>query len=171
MARVRLMDTPADYKRLGVKPGPVEVWEDQRRSEPGAGHWEWWYFDAILDDGTHAVIQFFTKSVSTVNDAADHPSATIKVTLPDGTFYERHDDRSAEETDWGQGRADVHIGPHIFSGDLKNYHIKVDPIDGVGADLQVTSQSKAYRPGSAFFGFGDHDEDYFTWLCAVPKPR
>ena len=169
MDTVRLMDTPEDYARLGVQPGEVQVWEDQRRSEPGPGAWEWWYFDAILDDGTQTVIQFFTKSKDTVNDAVDHPTATIKVTLPDGTLYQRADERPLTETDWGEGRAAVRIGPHRFEGDLRTYHIRVDPIDGVGADLHVTSQSKPYRPGTAYFGFGERDEDYFTWLCAVPK--
>ena len=169
MDTVRLMDTPEDYARLGVQPGEVQVWEDQRSSEPRPGAWEWWYFDAILDDGTQTVIQFFTKSKDTVNDAVDHPTATIKVTLPDGTLYQRADERPLTETDWGEGRAAVRIGPHRFEGDLRTYHIRVDPIDGVGADLHVTSQSKPYRPGTAYFGFGERDEDYFTWLCAVPK--
>lgn len=178
MARVRLMDAPEDYRRLGVAPGTVQPREDRRRSEIGVGNWEWWYFDAVLDDGTHVVVQFFTKGLGVPDDGLDHPSATVKLTLPDGTFLERRDDRPVEETSWGaEGAddaegADVRIGPHVFSGDLDTYRIKVELIDGVGVDLQVTSWARAFRPGTAYFAFDGRAAggiDYFTWLCAVPR--
>lgn len=37
MPRVRMMDTPSDYQHLGVSPDGVELWEEKRRTEPGAG--------------------------------------------------------------------------------------------------------------------------------------
>jgi predicted secreted hydrolase len=39
----------------------------------------------------------------------------------------------------------------------------------VGAALRLSSRGRPFRQGTAYFGFGDRDEDYFTWLCAVPK--
>ena len=61
--KVRLMDKDEDYKKIGTKKGTIEVWEDERRNLNSAkGNWEWWYFDAILDSGVKAVIQFFTKA-------------------------------------------------------------------------------------------------------------
>jgi hypothetical protein len=41
----------------------VAPWEDGLRAETGPGHFEWWYFDAHLDDGSTAVIVFATKSL------------------------------------------------------------------------------------------------------------
>ena len=35
MAQARLMDRAEDYERFGVRPGPVEPWEDGRRIEDG----------------------------------------------------------------------------------------------------------------------------------------
>jgi hypothetical protein len=76
---------------------------------------------------------------------------------------------SASDSRFGKGHCGVQIGSHQFQGDLHEYEIKVEPIGGVGADLHLSSRGKPFRPGSAYFGFGEHDEKYFTWLCAVPK--
>ncbi len=166
MQTARLLDRPEDYKRLGVNPEQIEVWEDQRRNtDPKAGNWEWWYFDSILDDGTKAVIQFFTKAgMRNVNKDGDTPSITIKITSPDGTLHEQKAEFKNDGCYFGTGKCDVHLGEHEFVGDLKTYHIHVDPIKGVGADLTLTSHSKPYRPGTAYF-----EDTFYTWLCVVPK--
>lgn len=169
MAKVRLMDSPADYTRLGVSPDRVEAWEDGRRVDGSAGTWEWWYFDAILDDGTAVVIQFFTTTNQAAGKTGDHPNLKIKITLPDGTAVEDALEARADQSSFGIDACNVRIGPHSFVGDLHDYRIRVEPTNGVGADLTLTSQATPYRPGTAYFGFGDHDERYYTWLCAVPK--
>lgn len=52
MAKARLMNLPEDYKRIGIKKGCIEPWEDGKRDDFRKGMVEWWYFDAILDDGS-----------------------------------------------------------------------------------------------------------------------
>ena len=51
--------------RLGLNPDHVEPWEDGYRSakEKDAA-FEWWYFDAHLDDGSALVITFDTKPMT-----------------------------------------------------------------------------------------------------------
>ncbi|MFV8230020.1 lipocalin-like domain-containing protein [Mycolicibacterium peregrinum] len=173
MPRARLMNTPEDYASLGVQRGEIETWEDQQRNDTKPGHWEWWYFDAILDDGTAVVIQFFTKALSGLDKDGAQPSLAMKVTRPDGSHYERQIDCAAGSSHIGTGKADLRFGPHCFIGDLVDYRIKVDPSDGpkagLGADLRLHSLASPWRPGTAYFGFGDHDEETFTWLCAVPR--
>ncbi len=169
MSTARLMDSPQDYVRIGVKPDEVEPWEDQQRNGSAAGQWEWWYFDAIMVDGTAVVIQFFTKGFSGLDKPGLQPSGVIEVTLPDGTHHERDFDYPVDECRFRTGKCDITIGPHSFIGDLADYTIHVDPIDGLGADLSLHSLGRPYRPGTAYFGFGDNDDHYFTWLCAVPK--
>lgn len=169
MADVRLMDAPEDYKKLGVNPEQIEVWEDQRRGDDRPGHWEWWYFDAILDDGTAVVIQFLQKSLTTVNDAVGHPTVNFKITLPDGTHYDEMPTYPVDECEYGTGKCDVKFGSNTFMGDLKNYTIYVAPVNGIGADLHLTSLTQPFRPGTAYFDFGENGEQYYTWLCAVPK--
>lgn len=170
MQQAKLLNAPEDYTRLGVNPNEIETWEDSRRNrDTGAGNWEWWYFDSILDDGSQAVIQFFTKAgFRKINKDGDSPSITVKITLPDGKEYNKNINVKSSECTYGTEKCDVHLGKHSFVGDFKEYHIHVEPTKGIGADLILKSQSKPYRPGSAYFGFGDEGE-YYTWLCAVPK--
>lgn len=172
MARARLMDTPEDYERLGVKPGPVERWEDRRRSGDDSDEWEWWYFDAILDDGTAVVVQFFPLKAKRMFSAKSRlPTVWLKVTLPDGTHYEEEAKVTLDDTHYGTEQCDVRFGPHSFTGDLQKYRIVIAPINGLAADLTLNSLSKPFRPGSSYFGFGDDDAKYYTWLCAVPKGK
>jgi hypothetical protein len=52
---------PADYKRLGSAPVEIAEFEDGQRIGTESGHYEWWYFDAHLDDGATVVVVFYTK--------------------------------------------------------------------------------------------------------------
>ena len=40
MQKIRLLNQPEDYKRLGVNPGPVKIWEDGRRDDDRSGAME-----------------------------------------------------------------------------------------------------------------------------------
>lgn len=167
---LRLMDNPEDYKRLGVNPHTVEMWEDQRRDDDQPGHWEWWYFDAMLDDGTSLIIQFLTKSfLKNLNDDFGHPRISLKVTFPDGTYYDEEPEFSLDDCKYGEGKCDVSYGNNTFKGDLQNYCIHIEPYKGFGADLKLKSLANPYRPGTAYFSFGDNESEYYTRLCAVPK--
>lgn len=62
------------------------------------------------------------------------------------------------------------MGPHTVNGDLKTYKIHYARSEkGLGSDLTPTSLSSPWRPGNAYFDFGNGE--YFTWLCVVPKGK
>lgn len=169
--KATLLDKPEDYKKLGVNPDKIEIWEDRRRNtDTGPNNWEWWYFDAILDDGSTAVIQFFTKSGIYIEKKGDHPTLTIKITDLAGTHHKQDVKFKVGDTFYGNDGCDIKFGKNIFKGNLKEYHIFVEPTEGVGADLKLTSVSQSYRPGTAYFNFGSEDK-YYTWLCLVPKGK
>ncbi len=167
--KIRTETAPEDFKKRGVTQGPVEVWEDGRRDDDRVGAYEWWYFDFIMDDGTKVVIHFHTKPVTQGPSPVALPQPGIKITLPDGTEYEDEERLTADVLRFGKGKCDVTFGPHHVTGDLREYLLHFEPVNGVGADLKLTSTSKSWRPGTAFHEFGE--EQYFTWLCAVPRGR
>src|ERR1700691_1107284 len=78
---VRRADDDADYARLKIDRKLVARWEDGQRESTASGHFEWWYFDAHLDDGATVVVAFYTKP--TINpDTELSPLVTINLTLP-----------------------------------------------------------------------------------------
>ena len=164
-----MMDQPEDFKRLGVNPDVVELWEDGRRDDGRKGSFEWWYFDALLEGGTKVVITFFPKIQKKIRKSGDYPFTRIDIALPDGSHHAEDFTYPAAESYFSKETCDVRIGPHSVKGDLKEYAIKISPVNGLGADLKLVSKGKPWRPGTAYFSFGDKGEQYFTWLCVVPK--
>jgi hypothetical protein len=52
---------PHHYDRLGLTNGVIQDWEDGLRTAATDGTFEWWYFDAHLDDGSTVTAEFHTK--------------------------------------------------------------------------------------------------------------
>ena len=170
MARARLMNTPADYERLHINQGPVELREDGQRDNFRAGTFEWWYFDAILDDGSNVAACYCTKVQPFTNKEGLHPSVSFNVTTPDGRKLSRKVTKfDKNAVSLSKERCDVRFGNNIFAGDLHDYHIKAAPVKGLGFDVKLHSTQTPWRGDTGYIGFGDHDEKYFTWLCVVPS--
>ncbi|SRR5216684_3844904 len=90
---LRLADRPTDYKRLGIAPAEIAEFEDGQRIGTERGRYEWWYFDAHLDDGATVVVVFYTKPNVSPNGPLA-PRVTINLTLADGrTFVKLLDTR------------------------------------------------------------------------------
>lgn len=163
-----LLDRSEDFKHYGINPNAVEEWEDGVRDTSEPNHFEWWYFDCMLDDGTKVVIQFLSKNGRTFSSNKFHPTLFYKVTTPDGRQIDKELHIPAKDIQWSKETCDVHFGKHSVCGNLKEYKIHIDLVDGMGADLTLKSTSKPYRPGTSYFQFGT-PEQYYTWLCVVPR--
>src|SRR5207247_7277902 len=79
----RLAKDPQDYERFGIRPSLIQPWEDGRRTDGSPGDWEWWYFDAQLDDGAKLIVVFQTKELAEINKPLT-PTIRIDLTLPNG---------------------------------------------------------------------------------------
>lgn len=165
----RLGSTTEDYQRIGINPDAVLPWEDGARTDGGPGTWEWWYFDANLDDGAKLVVVFYTKSFTEV-DRPLAPMIRIDLDLPDGTRYDKLGKWKPEEFAASRDRCDVHIGRNSFSGDLHSYTITAE-IEDVTVNVILSGEVPSWRPRTGHIYFGPHDEHEFAWLPAVPKGK
>jgi hypothetical protein len=120
--RLRLADRPADYDRLGIAPDEIAELEDAQRIGTERGCYEWWYFDAHLDNGATVVVVFYTKPNVSPNGPLA-PRITINITLPDGSAFVKILDTRPELYNASESGCDVRIGTNRFAGDLKRFHI------------------------------------------------
>src|SRR5258708_1143338 len=164
---LRLVDSPADYKRLGIAPVEIAEFEDGQRIGTEKGHYEWWYFDAHLDDGATVVVVFYTKPNASPNGPPP-PTIPINITLTDGRPFVKLLDTRPELFNASKSTCDVRIGTNRFVGDLKRYHITAS-IEEISVDIELTGDVPAWRPKSGHSYFGvEGREKLFAWLPAVP---
>lgn len=78
-----LANDMTDYEKLGIDPVGVKPFEDGLRTDGSSGTWEWWYFDAHLDNGAKLVVVFYTKP-NTMPHLPLSPFIRIALELPDG---------------------------------------------------------------------------------------
>ncbi len=169
---VRRADDDADYARLGIDRKSIAPWEDGQRESADSGHFEWWYFDAHLDDGATIVVGFYTKPANDPGSGLA-PLVTINLTLPDGRIVDKAYRARPEEFSASRDRCDVRIGANRFVGDLRRYHITAG-VEDVTVDIDLVGEVPPWRPKSGHTYFATakgQPEKLFAWLPATPQGR
>lgn len=165
----RLAARPEDYARFGLTRGQIEPWEDGLRLDPGAPNIEWWYFDALLDDGAKLSVIHCTKDASRHHQPLE-PLIEIDLDLPDGRRMSKYGRFKAEEFSAAKDRCDVHIGDYHFSGDLHAYDI-TGKAEDLSAEVRLESITEPWRPETGHLVFGADDETIFAWAPFVPMGK
>jgi hypothetical protein len=165
---LRLADRPADYQKLRIDPVEVAQFEDGQRIGTEKGRYEWWYFDAHLDDGAVVVVVFYTKPNVSPNGPLA-PRITINLTLPDGRRFDKLRDTAPDQFSASKEGCDVRIGTNRFVGDLCRYRIAA-AIEEISVEIDLTGAVRAWRPKSGHIYFGaEGREKLFAWLPSVPQ--
>ncbi len=165
----RLAGTADDYARIGIAPRDIKPWEDGTRTKGARGTYEWWYFDAHLDDGAKLVVVFSTREFADLNKPLS-PGIRIDLTLPDGTAVRKLVELAADTFSASTETCEVRIGDNVFAGDLHSYIIRAR-VEEVEVDVKLTGQVPAWRPKTGYWLFGEEGEHYFAWLPSVPQGR
>lgn len=159
-----------DYKKYGLQATNVpEVWEDGLRTTGGKGSYEWWYFDTHLEDGSSAVIVFFTKDFVQAHKELT-PTISLNIDRPDGSKIVRRIEYKANEASYLKDSCHVQIGKSYFKGNLKEYVLHFED-EGLIIDAKLTRQTNSWRPKTGHVVFGAKEEDYFAWLVPVPQGK
>lgn len=163
----RLATLPADYRRMNLTE-TVERWEDGLRTDGAPGTFEWWYFDAHLDDGSTLVIVFYTKSIYEAGHSGFCPFASFQLERPDGTYISKECPAALDQFTASKDGCDVVMGPNYFKGDLHTYTMHFE-MDDIVADVAIEGTVPPWRPYTGLTVFGEHDEHFFSWLPSVPQ--
>ena len=167
----RLFDQPEDFKKLGINPNEVELWEEGRRSigeNPGTS--EIWYFDGTAEDGTKYMVGFRPKTLEGMMATVDSPNCSLYIKSPEGKEYRDMQVFEAEGNTTSKEKCDCKYGPNTCTGDFRTYDIHYEPVHGVGLDLHYEALTEPFRQGTGIVVFGDNDEFHHTDL-AVPKNK
>jgi hypothetical protein len=140
----------------------VSKWEDGLRTKGNSNEFEWWYFDAKLDDGTIFVCYFY--KVHFLNDKY-FIGLNYNDDIGNNFFKLKYFDKN--DVEFSNDSCMVRMGNNYIKGNLSEYQINLDPNDfeGFGGRLSLKSHLKPYRPKDGVIKAGD---DFFAWLAAVP---
>jgi hypothetical protein len=159
----------ADYRHLGVQPGSVEPWEDGARTDNRRGTYEWWYFDAHLDDGATLVVAFMNKDLAAPQKPLE-PLIRLNLDLPDGRTFEKLVTFPAESWSAATDHADVRIAGNRFTGDLHTYRITAT-LEEIDVDVTLVGDVAPWRPETGYILFGHERDREFAWLPSVPQGK
>ncbi len=157
----------ADYERWGLTRDAIAPWEDGARTDNRRGTYEWWYFDAHLDDGSSLVVVFMNKDLAAPN-APLTPTIRIDLDLGDGRSYQKLATFAPDSWQASTSGADVRIGENRFSGDLHTYQIKAT-VEEVTVDVTLVGRVPAWRPETGYLLYGADRDKEFAWLPSVPQ--
>jgi len=144
--------------------GPVvSTWEDGLRTSGQNKEFEWWYFDAKLDNGDILVAYFYK-----VHFIGDQYFIGFNYTDNNGQEFFKMKYFKSKEVSFSADSCNVTFGNNYFRGNLQTYEINLDPndFDGTGFNIKLESTLKPYRPQDGIIKAGT---DYFAWLAAVPN--
>ena len=141
----------------------VSNWEDGARTDDSKNQFEWWYFDAELEDGSLVVTYFYK-----VHFLKDQYFIGMNYTSPENENFFRLKYFNKDDVSFLKDSCRVIMKKNSFIGNLKKYNVTIDPndFDNYGFSLDLKSQIKPYRPQDGIINAGD---DYFAWLAAVPN--
>lgn len=164
-----IASSDADYERLGLARKEIKAWEDGARTDDRPGSYEWWYFDAHLEDGTKLVVVFMDKDLATPQKPLE-PTIRLNLDLADGRRFEKIVTFDPASWSSAEDHADIRIGENRFTGDLHSYRITVN-IDDLALDVTLEGQVPSWRPGTGYMLFGEDRKLEFSWLPSVPQGK
>ena len=133
------------------------------------GMYEWWYFDAHLDNG-YTIVVFF--HASNPNPGLEGKTGMEIVLLrPDGIRVQKFISYKRSEFSAARDKPDVTIGENTLRVQQKGGELPVYEIDvqekGLGCHLTYRAEVNSWKPGTGLSHFGDLG--FFGWV--VPFAR
>ncbi|MCF2143098.1 MAG: hypothetical protein K9W42_05305 [Candidatus Heimdallarchaeota archaeon] len=162
---------PVHFAQEGLSVEPA-IWEDGRRVPLDRRHFEWWYTDAELDDGSVIVVVFGIKPFFDTHFPVA-PLVAVEYRPPEGksiqAVYQTRNYR--KKAHFATDKCDIRIGENSMTGDLKHYSITVKT-KKISLQLELENLLKPWRFGNGYMYFKEKDAlKKFAWFPAVPLAK
>lgn len=133
------------------------------------GMYEWWYFDAHLDDGSTFVVFFHAANPNP--GLMGKAGIEIVLVRPDGKRFQKFMPCQKSEFTAARDKPEVTIGKNTLrvetqKGELPVYEIRISE-DEIGCHLIYQAEVNGWKPGTGLSHFGDLG--YFGWV--IPFAR
>jgi hypothetical protein len=160
-----LASDDTDYERLGLARNAVAPWEDGARTDNRRGTYEWWYFDAHLDDGSSLVVTFMNKDIVSPNDPlTDDPDRSRPRRRPQLSEADQPRPRELERLERQRRRADRREPLQRRPSRIQDRGDRRRGCDRRHARRAVPG----WRP-QTYMLFGPKRDKEFAWLPSVPR--
>ncbi|PKP60856.1 hypothetical protein CVT91_04325 [Candidatus Atribacteria bacterium HGW-Atribacteria-1] len=142
---------------------PLRPEEDAIHLEDDENYFEWWYFDAHLENGYSVVGVLHARHMG-----SGQPETLLEIHTPTGEnlsadkLYSESDLRASAQ------ECDVWLGGNHVHGHYPKYHLFISEGE-LEADLTFYSQMQGWKPGEGKFFYGD--DGYFAWVVPVPRAQ
>jgi predicted secreted hydrolase len=132
-----------------------------------ADYYEWWYFDAAFNDGSHIVITFHYRNIFL---EPMHPSVQLFIYGSDGGKTGRFQIISPEDACANPDYCDVRMGGNWVKDHGGRYELYMK-IKGVGAHLTFQNRVPPWKPGTGFNYKDEKTGMTAGWVVPVPYAR
>jgi hypothetical protein len=132
---------------------------------------EWWYFDAIFDNGYSMVTSWHIGEMGT--ETADPGSGHIMFSIydPDGKKTDTEVDFPASAVFASTETCDVKMGDNRLHGEFPRYEIHFRSGD-IGGELLFENLTQGFRnPPDGVAYFGREPARYMGWVIAQPRAK
>ncbi|MBY9004531.1 MAG: hypothetical protein KGD73_11200 [Candidatus Lokiarchaeota archaeon] len=132
------------------------------------GNFEWWYFDARLDNG-YTVVAFFRAK----HERSGKTGVEITIYKPNDEKIQNVYDYKRSDLKASRELADIQIGKNYIKADYSNekfptYEIFLDEGE-FGFHLKYTAEIPGWMPGKGYTKFDSLGE--FGWVVPLPKAK
>jgi len=133
---------------------PAQPKDDGLQFDPAPNTSEWWYFDALFDDGSGACV---------VYNVPPNENVMITINRPDGVREKELLRYGTSQFTASKDQCDVRIGPHWAKGDLHTYQLHAVG-NTIGVDLTFTGIVPAWKMSP------DHPQSgvVMGWIPSIP---
>ena len=135
------------------------------------GNYEWWYFDAHLDNGYTVVVFFYAKNPNPGPGTQGKTGIEIVLLRPDGVRNQKFIRFKKSEFTASRTKPEVKIGTNTLKVNQQSNGLPIYEIDakgeGLGCHLTYKATVNGWKPGSGDSKFGDLGT--FSWI--IPFAR